>query len=449
MAYKGSSLPILVLLLMIIITASPLIYIVTGPHYYFAIYLIALLVLESVAIMKLSGMPDKSIGYFLESIRNGDLSVEFPVNIRNKRLRKIHESLNRINHLIRDTRAKQAVTEQFYLNLIQHSASGLIALDPCGEIRVMNDKAFDYLGLPPNLPADLVKTKNPSLFSAVSGVKGGQSVLEKIRTGNRMAYLSIQATEIKLENGIHKLISIQDIRQELDEKEMDSWIRLIRILSHEILNSIAPITSLSDTLKRYFKMNDQLVRIENLSSQVIKNTADGLETIEERGKGLLAFVNNFRKLTSLPEPEIRAIPLVPWMKNLYILIKDLLNENKVSLNINYEKDLEILAMDENLMSQVMLNLLYNAIDALKEKDFPRTLEIGFARNSSMRPFIRVTNNGSLIPEEIQEKIFMPFYTTKKTGSGIGLSLSRQIVRLHGGSLHVESGMESTSFIITL
>ncbi len=449
MAYRNTSWSLLLFLILIVLTACPIVYIVTGPRYYFVAYFIPLLVIEILAVLKKVGSTNRAIDYFFESIENDDISLRFNVDNKNRNLRKIHEKMNKVNEAIREMRLKNIVAEKFYLNLAQHSATGLVALNPVGNVIFMNPKAYDYAGMPYHMPMEMLKNKNATLFSTMMRIRGGETVLAKLKTEESLVFLSIRAAEMKTEEGIFKLISLQDIRRELDENELDSWIKLLRILSHEIMNSVAPVTSLSDTLKRFFKKGNKPVDITEIDSHVINNTLEGLEVIEERGKGLLQFVTNFRKLTHIPQPDIKPVNIESWINSIKVLVREQLAGFNVSLDITFNTNLGTVLIDENLMTQVILNILKNATDALTSRINNRKIMIGVYREANMQTTIKISNNGEPLPAEMFEKIFVPFFTTKKSGTGIGLSLSQQIVRLHGGQIRVESTRELTSFIITL
>ena len=449
MGSKLTSVPLLVNLVLIVLTAAPAVYIATGTHYYFLVYLVPLLVIEILAVMRQFNTAHKSISYFFEAIENDETSLRFPVDGKNKTLRKIHENLNRVNRTIQEIKTKQIASENFYLNLARHSATGLIALNPMGQVIVMNQKAYEYAGMAPVLPMDLLKNKNETLYTLITGLEAGRTVLEKFKSGDAFVFLSIRVAEVKMEDGYYKLISLQDIKQELDEQELDSWIKLIRILSHEIMNSIAPITSLTDTLKKGYLKNNRVIRPQEISEKIVANTVEGLEIIEDRGKGLLEFVNNFRKLTQVPQPKLRPVSLRDWIKTILTLLNEKLSENNILLETSCDPDISTLMMDESLMTQVMINIVNNAVHALELKTEDRKIRIGISQNDSGRTVLRISNNGEPIPADVAERIFIPFFTTRESGSGIGLSLSRQIVRLHRGTLRVESDNEWTTFVITL
>jgi signal transduction histidine kinase len=228
------------------------------------------------------------------------------------------------------------------------------------------------------------------------------------------------------------LLSIQDINEQLNEKELDSWLKLIRVLTHEIMNSIAPVTSLSENLKSYFVNEGETINPQEINDKIIRNTVKGLEVIEQQGKSLISFVESYRKLTRLPKPEMNTLNVKKTIENAVILNKSFWPEIPITLQIR-NPELTILG-DDKMITQVLVNLLKNAAEALSNTEEGK-IRISVDRNSQNRVEIKITDNGPGISPELMDEIFVPFFTTRDNGSGIGLSLSRQIMRLHGGKLN--------------
>ncbi len=238
----------------------------------------------------------------------------------------------------------------------------------------------------------------------------------------------LQATDFKARNETFTLVSIQDIRNELDAQEVEAWLKLIRVLTHEIMNSITPITSLSDTLLNYYTNTN-----EPISAQTTENTVKGLEVIKERGTGLIHFVESYRKLTRISTPVLKTIELKPFIEHLVLLVED----DRITFEKQVTPENLTINADEGQISQVLLNLIKNATQAVKGTENP-IIKIVANIGENKRPQISVSDNGSGISEELLEQIFVPFFTTKENGSGIGLSISRQIMRNHNGNIKVIS-----------
>jgi len=420
--------------------------------YYNEPWYLLILILAPLATYRIIYTFDQSnrqIAFFFEAIRNEDSALKFPTHIKGRSLRHLYRSLNELNEQIQAIKLKNEYLEKYYQSFIQHAAIGLIAINGENEVEIMNEKAFDYAGIPSFTPFHLIPLRNPDLFRTLCNAAPGETVSYKRFTSESQMNLLILAREIRYGGKVSKLISLQDIRHELDEKELDSWQKLIRVLTHEIMNSIAPIVSLSGTLRRFFVMEDKPVRPEDIDEEVIENAILGLDTIEERGNGLLDFVNSYRRLTRIPKPVFLLINVKEWLDQLLLLLSDQFEKHRIKVECSIDSKVKDISGDEKLLSQVLINILNNAMDALGEQSADRMIHISVALSKLSRPVIRIANNGPFIPPDIADKIFIPFFTTKEQGSGIGLSLSRQILRLHHGSIHLESSEQETGFIITL
>lgn len=270
----------------------------------------------------------------------------------------------------------------------------------------------------------------------------------KVVRENEILFLSMRAAEFKLQDRHIKLISLQNIKNELDEKEMDSWQKLIRVLTHEIINSVSPITLLSSTLVKMFENDGKPRRKAELEDDQVANALSGLQAINKRSKGLSRFVESYKSLTKIPEPVITEVKVGELFSQILTLMKKGAEAGQVNMEFEVlPRDLTV-EVDEKMIEQVLINLLKNAMEAGEGRDDFR-ISIR-AREEKANVKIEVTDNGPGISPEVIENIFVPFYTTKKEGSGIGLSLSRQIIRKHGGNLEVTSKEgEGATFLISL
>jgi signal transduction histidine kinase len=324
-----------------------------------------------------------------------------------------------------------------------------MAVNKNNEVEIMNEKAFEYAGVPSFTPLHLIPLRNPDLFNTLALINPGEAHTYKRFTSDSQINLLIRSKEIRFGDKVSKLISLQDIRHELDEKELDSWQKLIRVLTHEIMNSIAPIVSLTGTLRKFFVEDGNHVQPGKIYEETIDNVVQGLDTIEERGNGLVNFVNSYRKLTRIPRPEFASFPIGEWLEHIRLLLQEQLENRKIQLELIIDPKVKDLTGDKKLLTQVIINILNNAMEALEGIPENRKVRLSVGISKQNRILIRISNNGPSIPEESIEKIFIPFFTTKEQGSGIGLSLSRQILRLHRGYIYAESNENVTGFLITL
>ncbi len=403
----------------------------------------------AISIIHRFNQSNRQIAFFFEAIRNEDASLKFPTSIRQKSLRHLYQSLNDLNDRINEIKLQNEYLEKYYQSFIQHAGTGLLAINQDNEVEIMNDKAFEYAGIPSFTPLHLIPLRNPDLFTFLAGFNPGESNTYKRFSGDMEINLLIRSKEIRYGGKVSRLISLQDIRHELDEKELDAWQKLIRVLTHEIMNSIAPIVSLTGTLQKFFMENGHPVHPGKIDEEIIDNVIQGLDTIGERGNGLVNFVNSYRKLTRIPTPEFESFRVQEWLGQIVLLLHERLKEKQINLELKVDEKCREITADKKLLTQVMINVVNNAMEALMEIPENRKIRISVELSRQNHHKILISNNGPMIPAETMDKIFIPFFTTKENGSGIGLSLSRQILKLHRGSIHVESITTLTRFIITI
>lgn len=365
----------------------------------------------------------KKVTFLFDAIDNGDFSFNFPTEKRFKEDNILHQSLNRIKLFLQHTREEQMEREKYYEQILNAVDTGILVVDGHDNILQHNQAAFRLL--------------NTNVLTHMNQVKG------KLKD----EHLAKHETQAMLKDKHVRIIALSDVSHELSNQEVDSWIKLIRVLTHEIMNTITPVTSLSETL---------LTRVTE-----DKDLKQGLETIHKTGTELLAFVNNYRRFTHVPQPQPALFYVEPFLKRMALLCN-----HEVEIEVS-PKDLLVYA-DESLLSHVVTNLLKNAVEAFREKEREDKQECRSAdlqSAASKKAFIRlqayanvqesiiidVSNNAGLIPEDVASHIFIPFFTTKPEGSGIGLSLSRQIMRVSGGSLslHQDKTQGITTFRIII
>jgi two-component system, NtrC family, nitrogen regulation sensor histidine kinase NtrY len=341
--------------------------------------------------------------------------------------------LNKVNELIKKIKFELLEQEHYYKTILEHVSIGIITFNENGNIFLANTAARTLLNHEHLTHIKQISQVDRKLFSAISELQPGDKKLVSFTGKSGVVQLSLKSTLFKTAQQNFQLVVVQDIKSELETKELESWIKLIRVLTHEIMNSVAPITSLSQTISGYFKNLDGNLPDE----KIIGNTIKGLEVINERGAGLISFVENYRKLTRLPQPDKKPVKIAQLFENTITLINyESVNEH---VEITYKTnppDLEIVA-DKEQISQVLINLIKNSLEALKSAGDGKIILVGEI-NSNGRIQLTVSDNGPGIQEDLMDKIFIPFFTTKESGSGVGLSISRQIMMLHGGSLKLVS-----------
>ena len=406
-------------------------------YYYTLTGMIFLIMLQSWLLVNQVNKTNGDLEKFFSSVQDHDSSVRFSENLKNNSFRKLHDRMNSINTIIQNVKIENERANQYLQSIVDHVDIGLLSFDMNGKIEIFNRAAKRYLNVQQPRQLSSLRTMNDEIFKIINAIKPGQEILHKMKTDNLLQSILVKAIEIKIESNIIKLVSFQDITNELDKKELDSWQRLIRVLTHEIMNSISPITSLTGVISGYFKKKDDKnpFPLEHIDHQIVSKTLSGLNTIEETGKGLLDFVDKYRSLTSLPKPNLSKFTVDSLFQKSKLLMESNISKNiKIDASV-YPEDIAIIA-DYAQVEQILINLIKNAIEALSgRKDGTIHLKAFYADEGII---IQVEDNGIGISSDIIEDIFVPFYTTKENGSGIGLSLSKQIMQNHNGTISVNS-----------
>jgi two-component system nitrogen regulation sensor histidine kinase NtrY len=380
---------------------------------------------------------NRRIYFFFEAIKNEDSSLSFPNDSHTQIEKELNRSLLEVNRQIQRIYKENQKQEQYFQALIEHAATGMFTYNTKGFILHSNKQTRQLFGLEPFTHISQLEVVDPRLHQAVEEIQPGQKHLTTLQKDEGVVQLLIKASALLSDGEELMLLSVQDIRNELDEKEVDSWRKLIQVMRHEIMNSVTPITSLSESLSGYFHVEGRVKTPAQIDEKTIDTTYKGLELIHEQAQGLIRFVETYRQLTRVPEPEKTSFPVRKLMDNICILSQSFPNAKRTELVCETRTEDQELLADEHQISQVMVNLVKNAFQATEHKEGARVnISSGFDKYG--RSQITVSDNGPGITDDLLDKIFIPFFTTKENGSGIGLSLSRQIMQMHGGSLKINS-----------
>jgi two-component system, NtrC family, nitrogen regulation sensor histidine kinase NtrY len=406
-------------------------------YYYTLTGIIFLIVLQAWLLVNQVNKTNTDLEKFFSSVQDHDSSVRFSEEAKNNAFSKLHDSMNHLNTIIQNVKIENERTSHFLQSVVDHVDIGLLSFDMNGRIEIYNRAAKRYLNVQQPRELSTIKIENNEIYNIINTIKPGHEILYKSLIDNIIQSILIKATVLKFDNSIIKLVSFQNITNELDKKELDSWQKLIRVLTHEIMNSISPITSLTSVISGYFKNrdNENPIRPGKINQQIIFKTLSGLNTIEETGKGLLDFVDKYRSLTVLPKPNICKFTIDSMFRKCKLLMESNISSNiKITASV-YPEDIALSA-DYAQVEQVLINLIKNASEALSNKK-SGTIHLN-AFYGDGGTLIQVEDNGIGISGDIIEDIFVPFYTTKENGSGIGLSLSKQIMQNHNGIISVNS-----------
>jgi len=418
------------------------------PDWLIAINLLFLLGLQVILLLLKITRLNKDLESFFSAMRSNDSSVVFLGKKQYSPFKTLYLQLEEINRDFQNLKIENHRQSEYFKVLVEHVNIGLISFNDRDEITLYNRSAKELLGKRYLHKLDELEQILPGLTKTIKELEPSQQKLITIYNQNEVSQLSVRVAWLKFEMSWLKLISFQNIRNELDEKELESWQKLIRVLTHELMNSAGPINSTISTIKEFLLTPEGVAkRVGSLNDSIIGDTLEGLRIIEERSSGMMDFVNKFRSLTLLPKPVLSSIPVQELFKSIERLMSNQFNNQNIEVRVKVSPtSLEIVA-DKGMMEQILLNLVSNAINALHVTQIKK-INLSASLDESQHLSIQVADNGCGIPIDIHDKVFVPFFTTRKDGSGVGLSLSRQLVRLQGGTLTFTSKEgEGTVFTI--
>jgi len=390
----------------------------------------ALIIYQVFSLWNYLSTTNKEIARFLLSIRYSDFSQSFSRPRLGGSFKELNDAFNEVIAEFQKTRTEKEEHFRFLQTVIQHVGVGLISFNQLGKIEFINNAAKKILKISVLNNIEGLNKISEGFGTHLSKMEAGEKSTIRIFDEEEVVQLIVVAAEFRMRNQKYSLISLQNIQSELEEKEMEAWQKLIRVLTHEIMNSVTPISSLAGTV------NEMLGR-EDKDDETISDIKIAIDTIRKRSEGLIRFVDNYRSLTHVPKPEFSIFSVSDLFERVRKLMDNTIQSNAIKFDILVEpKSLELTA-DAELIEQVLLNLILNSIYFLKNMEAP-IIRLAGQLDERGKTVIKVTDNGPGISEDLLDKIFIPFFSTKKDGSGIGLSLSRQIMRIHAGSMRIYS-----------
>ncbi len=448
MNYKNFYLSISLRLLILItlsVLAAYYIWVDTNIPYVVGISLITVLV--AINTIRYFNKLNQWIAYFILGIENEDTTLKIPQKSGNNSIDEVYRGLGRLYDKYKEAKVENSTQEEYFKTVIDQSATGLFSINEEGRIININPAAEQLISLSYHQHINSLASINEALPPFILNDKlRNKSTIFENHHGQKLLF---KVSRIITPEESITLIAVSDITKELDISEVDGWVKLARTLAHEIMNSITPITTLSQVILGYFKKGNQVISPSEMQEITIKNSIKGLEVIEDRSSGLLKFVENYRKFTKLPEPVIDIVDLSDLLDKVVLASSTFAGAKNVRIDKNYEENISI-ETDDDLLTQVLINLVKNAIEHLNEIKLDRQpiIKLRVTQNND-NIVLSVCNNGLPIPPEMREQIFIPFFTTKESGSGIGLSLSKQILLKLGGDINLSSdSSEFTCFNVT-
>ncbi len=447
MGFNNFRFVVLIRILLLAATVALAMYLFLISEKYFSAVLVSLLVfLQIGALYYYVENTNRKLTRFLEHIKYSDFTSGFNSdNQLGKSFRELNQAFNEVLEAFRQARSEKEEHLQYLNTVVQHVETGLIAFDQNGHVQLMNAASNRLLKIAHFRDLDDLKQLNSTLYELLVALNPGES---NVFRNAHHEQIALNATEIVMKGKAFRLISFHNIQAELQKKELEAWQNLTKVLRHEIMNSIAPISSLTSTLKDI--LHDELVEHptnEPISQETVEDIQEALSTIENRSHALARFVNAYKDFTQIPEPQFSLVLMEEVIGRVVQLMQSEFKNRGISLHYKVTTPSLKITIDVELIEMVLINLLKNALQAVEGQENGKVEVIG-GLNRNIRPFITVMDNGpGIIPEAI-EQIFIPFFTTKKDGSGIGLALSRQILHKHKGALTVNSRQgEQTEFTL--
>jgi two-component system nitrogen regulation sensor histidine kinase NtrY len=399
-----------------------------------------IVIIQLFSLIRYVDLTNRELAKFFLSIKYSDFSQSFMQHGLGSSFKELENSFNNVMQQFQKTRGEKEENLKYLQTVMQHVGVGLISFDQDGKVEYINSAAKKILKVTYLTNLEQLNKIDPDLGDNILNLNPGTKKTIKIPDEDELVQIVFHSTEYKMRGNKYTLISLQNIHSELEEKEMEAWQKLIRVLTHEIMNSVTPISSLAGTV------NTLLDDPANLDDE-IADVKSAVKTIQKRSEGLIHFVENYRNLTKIPKPNFETFRVSVLIERIHNLMKNELAGNNINFSSSIAPDNLTLSADSELIEQVIINLLLNAKYAIKNIQKPE-ISIRSYTDDRGKVIIRIEDNGPGISKEIQDKIFIPFYTTKKDGSGIGLSLSRQIMRSHFGSITVVSKEgEGTAFVL--
>ena len=450
MGFKNFRINLIVRVLLLAGTIFLFFYSFSTNYFITPIIIGVIIIFQISSIIRYLDKTNRELTSFLESIRFSEFTRSFQIEGMGTSFDELNKAFNEVIEDFQKVRSEKEEHFHYLQTIVQNIDVSLIAYQKDGNIELINKAAKKLFQIASLKNIKGLSSLSDELVNTLTTIKPGENKLVKVQDRDDILQLAIYATNIKIKDNIITLTTIKDIQNVLEEQETEAWQKLIRVLTHEIMNSITPIASLSSTLENLIKEYNHGDNTNdlNMDTDALNEIQEALKTINKRSTGLLHFVNTYRNLTRIPKPNFRICTLTELFKNIQLLMEEEITQNNIRFITSVEPDNINFTADEQLIEQVLINLIKNSIHALSGRENSEIKLLGFL-NKRGRVTIQVTDNGRGILKDVLDKIFIPFFTTKPSGSGIGLSLSRQILRLHNGTITAQSEPDNeTVFTLT-
>ncbi|HZY39947.1 MAG TPA: HAMP domain-containing sensor histidine kinase [Mucilaginibacter sp.] len=432
-----------VLLLFIILTACSVL--VVSGNTLFLVITVPLVVYSVVDLIRFQKKAQDEVSQFVESIHYRDFSRHFDVRKAPNELKPLRKGFNEINTTFKLISRERETQYHYLQKILELVDTGILSYEQeTGETGWLNEAFKNLMGIPYLKTIHSLEKREEVLYKELVKIKAGDAKILTINRNGQLVKILVTASMLRSDDKLYKLIAFQNVSEALDETESKAWQKLLSVMTHEIMNSVAPISSLADTMKN--RLQSLKIANSDLGGQ-LEDLELGIDTIKRRSEGLLKFTESYRSLNKITKLDQTKILVRNLFESLNQLMRPSLEKKQIELEIILRDPTLAIEADHNLIEQVMINLLVNAVEAVKEREHPR-ITLSAEITSNNKTLVRVADNGMGMPPELQDKIFIPFFSTRKNGSGIGLSLCKQIMLLHKGNILVQSteGMGS-AFIL--
>ncbi len=447
MVYKRLYIQVIIRVALLLSTCIVLARIMFSPAYVHAsIVVLGILIVETLEIVWYLNRTNRQLAQFFSSLSDRSSLLKFDGFESGSSFRDLSLRLEQISKLFQKERREKEAQHNYLNYLVEQIGVGIITFRDDGRIDLINPAAKTIFA-DRNIPEIASLNKyNPEFEKIINDLELNEKALIRIIVKDELFYLTVQKSLFKLEDKFYWLISFQDINSELDKKELDAWQKIIRVLTHEIMSSISPVTSLSEHLLNKIQDPNKPGIVKKPDGKLMEDLGEGLEIIKTRGEGLMEFVKHYHSLTHLPTPVLEEVQLGPFLEKILSLIDPECKKNNISLMLEIREPIQT-SIDPQLIEQVLLNLIRNSIQALEGIGSGKSISI-FADSDVTGIQVSIRDNGCGIDIDNMDNIFIPFYTTRTKGSGIGLSFAKQIMRLHNGQISVKSDLgKGAEFIL--
>jgi len=445
MIFKGYEMRFLLRVALLFLTLLGVSFAIVMHFYVYLLIGIPLICIELTDLLRYQKKAHAEVEQFAESVHYRDFSRHFDVGRAPIELKPLRKGFNEINTTFKEISRERETQYHYLQKILELVDTGILSYEEeTGKIGWLNESFKKIFGIPYLKNIESLQKRDEVLYNDIMNLKPGNSKVVTIQRNRQLVKILLTVSVIRSDDKIYRLLAFQNISEALDETESKAWQKLLNVMTHEIMNSVAPISSLADTLKNRLKTYST----ENSGEVDLDDLELGIDTIKRRSEGLLKFTESYRNLNKITRLDLKKVLARDLLENLNSLMQPTLAAKNIELNIVLRDMHMAVDVDVNLIEQVLINLLVNAIEAVKDRQNP-AITLSAELSSTNKPILKIADNGVGMPLELIDKIFIPFFSTRKSGSGIGLSLCKQIMMLHKGNIQVQSVENEGSVFILL